>query len=134
MSDYSILNLKEIEDSAPGFGYGDVHEARFATKPLGAEQTGLAYYAIKPDQEQPFAHRHASQEELYVLISGSATAYLDDERRALTELDAVRVGPGVTRHFAAGPEGAVMLAFGAPAVSDHKNDAELLQLDDVAAG
>ena len=134
MGDYSIMNLRDVEDSAPAFGYGDVHEARFATKPLGAEQTGLAYYAIKPDQEQPFAHRHASQEELYVLVSGSATAYLDDERRDLTAFDALRVGAGVTRHFAAGPEGAVMLAFGAPALSDHKNDAELIQLDDAKSG
>ena len=34
---YTIKNLREVEDSAPRFGYGEVQEARFATRDLGTE-------------------------------------------------------------------------------------------------
>jgi mannose-6-phosphate isomerase-like protein (cupin superfamily) len=129
MDSHTIVNLAEVEDSAPKFGYGEIHEARFATKPLEAEQTGLAYYRIKPDQHQPFAHRHDQQEELYVLLAGTAVVHLDDEEIELKPMDAVRVAGSVTRHFDAGPDGAEILAFGAPAVTEGKNDAEMVQLD-----
>jgi mannose-6-phosphate isomerase-like protein (cupin superfamily) len=125
MADYGKVNLSEVEDSAPAFGYGDYHEARFATKPLGAQQTGLAYYRIRPGKEQPFSHRHDVQEELYVLLSGTARAHLDDEVVDMRPLDVIRVAAPVTRHLEAGPDGAEILAFGAPGISGKGNDAEL---------
>jgi mannose-6-phosphate isomerase-like protein (cupin superfamily) len=129
MDNYTIVNLAQVEDSAPKFGYGEIHEAHFATKPLNAEQTGLAYYLIKPGQVQPFAHKHAEQEELYVVLSGNAVVHLDDDEVDLKPMDAVRVAGSVTRRFEAGPDGAEILAFGAPAVTSGENDAEMVQLD-----
>ena len=51
------------------------------------------------------------------MIAGSGGVKLDDELVELTALDAVRVSPGVTRAFEAGPDGLEVLVFG-PHVED----------------
>jgi quercetin dioxygenase-like cupin family protein len=106
-------------------------EARFATTALECEQTGLAYFDIKPGQRQ-FAHRHAEQEELYVVLAGGGRARMDDEVIDVTALDAIRVAPATRRAFEAGPDGMQLLAFGTPAISDGTNDAEILKGEDAA--
>jgi mannose-6-phosphate isomerase-like protein (cupin superfamily) len=62
----------------------------------------------------PFGHRHKRQEEVYVVLSGSLRAKLEDDVVELKPLDAVRVAKETMRGFEAGPEGAELLAIGAP--------------------
>ena len=62
----------------------------------------------------PFGHHHNQQEEVYVLISGSARLKLDDEIIEMKPLDAVRIAKETMRNFEAGPEGAEIIAYGAP--------------------
>jgi mannose-6-phosphate isomerase-like protein (cupin superfamily) len=115
MADYTLLNLKsDVEDMAPRFGYAPNVEARFARKPLGLQKSGISYFKIAPDFRMPFGHRHSEQEEVYLVLSGSARVKLDDEIVELRPLDAVRVPVSTTRGFEAGPEGAEIMAFGAP--------------------
>jgi mannose-6-phosphate isomerase-like protein (cupin superfamily) len=114
MAGYTIVNLKEVEDQAPKFGMAPNLEARFATVPLELRESGVSYQRLAPNFRLPFGHKHKSQEELYVLLSGSAKAKIDDEVVDLEPLDAVRVDNEQMRGFEAGPEGAEMLAFGAP--------------------
>lgn len=109
---YAKKNLREVEDSAPKYGLSNTQEARFPREDLGAEQTGLNYLAIKPDQREAFAHRHREAEEVYVVLAGSGCVKLDDELVNLAQLDAVRVGPGTVRSFEAGPDGLEVLIFG----------------------
>jgi mannose-6-phosphate isomerase-like protein (cupin superfamily) len=124
MSDYTILNLREVDDAAPGFGFDAVMESRFATRPLGGSIVGLALETIKPGQRIPFAHRHREQEEAYVVLRGSGRVKIEDEIHDVRQWDVVRVGPGTTRNFEAGEEGLELLAFGAPvSVGD---DSEIL--------
>ena len=127
MPGHTLINLDEVKDSAPEFGLGEVHEAHFATRPLDATHLGLAFYRMQPGASQPFAHRHEQQEEIYVLLGGSAVAVLDDERVEMARLDALRVAPETTRQFEAGPDGAELIAIGATAASGGRNDAELIQ-------
>lgn len=127
MAEYTLVNLTSLDDAAPGFGLGDVQEARFATGPLGCTQTGLAFLRLKPGMRQPFAHHHSLQEELYVVLAGSGNAKLNEELRELRAMDVVRVAPHVTRAFEAGPDGLELLAFGAPAVSAGENDAVMVE-------
>ncbi len=47
----------------------------------------------------PFGHTHGSQEEVYVLLSGSARIKLDDEVHELRPLDAVRAGYDEVTHI-----------------------------------
>ena len=84
MSDYTIVNMKEVEDQAPKFGLSPDLEARFARVALEAELIGIT--RIK----------------------------LGDEVKELKPWDAVRVNKDLKRSFEAGPEGAEFIVVGAP--------------------
>jgi uncharacterized cupin superfamily protein len=114
MSDYTHLNLKDVEDQAPNFGLADNLEFRMARVALGLENSGLSYVRVEPGFRLPFGHNHKNQEEVYVLISGGARMKIEDEVRELTPLDAVRVHKDTMRTVEAGDEGAEFLVVGAP--------------------
>jgi uncharacterized cupin superfamily protein len=121
--DYTIKNLKEVEDMAAAQGFGEVMEARFAHEDLGAEQTGVSLQRVKPGKRHAFAHRHKEMEEVYVVLSGSGRIKLDDSIEEIGPLDAIRIGPSVTRALEAGDEGLEVLAFSPRA----KGDAEIVE-------
>ena len=124
MTDFTHLNLAEdVEDLAPKHGLEGI-QSRFARTALGLRNSGLSHYRMAPGFRLPFGHRHGEQEEVYVVLSGSASFKLDDELVELEALDALRVPGSVTRGMQAGPDGAEILAFGAPN-TDNK-DAELV--------
>ena len=115
MSDYTHLNLKnDVDDQAPNFGLAPNLEFRMARVPLEMENAGVSYLRIAPGFRVPFGHKHKQQEEVYVLVSGSARMKLEDEVIELQQWDAVRVPKETTRSFEAGPHGAEFLAIGAP--------------------
>ena len=118
MADYTLKNLKEVDDSAPQFGFSPDLEARFARKPLEGDRVGVSYQRLAPNFRIPFGHKHADQEEIYVLLSGSARLKLDDEVVELKPLDAVRISKDTMRNMEAGADGAEFLAFGAGAAGD----------------
>jgi len=120
---YTLKKLTEVEDTAPGFGLGEIQEARFANDDLEVEDTGVSHQRLKADKRQGFAHKHDKAEEVYVVLSGSGRVKLDDEIVELGALDAIRVSPGVTRQFEAGPDGLELLAFG----PHHEGDGEMIQ-------
>ena len=122
MSDYTIVNLREVEDLAPRFGLAPGLESRFARAALGCERSGVSYFRIQPGFRIPFGHRHAEQEEVYVVVGGSARVRLEDEVRELGPWDAVRIAPATMRGLEAGPEGAELLAFGAGPARDADTD------------
>lgn len=109
---YAKRNLREVEDMAVKHGLSDTQEARFPRADLGAEQTGLNYLIVKSGQREAFAHRHHRAEEVYVVLAGSGRVKLNDQLVELAPLDAVRVSPGTTRAFEAGPDGLEVLVFG----------------------
>ncbi len=71
MDDYTIKNLKQVENMAAKFGMPDEFEARFARKDLGCERIGLSYQKLGPDLEGGFGHTHGQDEEVYVVVAGS---------------------------------------------------------------
>jgi uncharacterized cupin superfamily protein len=117
---YTHLNLGDVEDAAPGNGFGERWEARVARTDLGAEQTGVTHFRLKPGKRSPFAHRHGSAEEVYVILAGSGRVKLDDELRDVRPLDAIRIAPHVARAFEAGDDGLEFIAVG----SHHGADGE----------
>jgi len=124
MADYTKQNLREVEDSSPKFGMPSDIEARFARGALEGQSLGLSLMKLAPNFRVPFGHKHAEQEEVYVLLSGTARLALDDEVVDLEPLDAVRIGAGTMRAMEAGPEGAEYIAFGA---GENSRDAEMEQ-------
>jgi uncharacterized cupin superfamily protein len=118
VSDYTHKSLKDVEDMAPQFGMPSEMQSRFAREPLGLKRTGLTYFRLEPGFRIPFGHRHEDQEEVYVVVRGSARMKVGDEVVDLDELDAVRVAGDTIRNLEAGPDGAEVLAFGERAGQD----------------
>jgi quercetin dioxygenase-like cupin family protein len=117
-SPYTIVNLKEVEDLAPKFGFAPNLESRFARESLELENSGLSYFRVAPGFRIPFGHKHEQHEEIYLVVSGSVRMKLDDEIVELNAWDAIRVAPEVARASEGGPNGAEVVAFGAPQVKD----------------
>src|SRR5918994_4239082 len=123
MAGYTRVNLKaDVQDMAPEFGMEGI-EARFARKNLELENSGLSRFTLRPGFRTPFGHTHSEQEEVYVVISGSARVAIGDDVVELGEWDAVRIPSGTMHAMEGGQDGAEVLAFGAPN-TDNK-DAEM---------
>jgi mannose-6-phosphate isomerase-like protein (cupin superfamily) len=124
MPDYTVVNLiGDVENMAPKFGMEGI-EARFARTNLELEKSGLSSFVLEPDVQLPFGHRHAEQEEIYVVLEGGGTCVFESDEVELGPMDAVRVAPQLARSFRAGPDGARLLAFGAP--NTNNKDAEMI--------
>ena len=125
MADYTRVNLRDdVQDMAPRFGMEGI-ESRFARTNLDMEKGGLSYFRLDPGFRAPFGHTHSEQEEVYVIVSGSARVAAGDDVVDMAEFDAVRVAPGAWRGMEDGPDGVEVIAFGAPN-TDNK-DAEMQQ-------
>ena len=125
MAGYTRVNLKEVEDQAPKFGLAPNVEFRMARVPLELEHSGVSYQRLAPGFRQPFGHKHKRQEEVYVLVGGSARVKLDDEVVDLERWDAVRVASDTMRCIEAGPEGAEIISIGSP--NTGPGDGEIVQ-------
>jgi mannose-6-phosphate isomerase-like protein (cupin superfamily) len=114
MSGYTVKNLKEdVEDSAPKFDMPDEMEAHFGRRALEGETLGLSLMKLEPNFRIPFGHKHEGQEEVYVVVRGSARIKVGDEIVELGEWDAIRFDKDTMRNVEAGPDGVEYLAFGA---------------------
>ncbi len=122
MSQYTLKNLGDVEDSAAKHGMGEGFSARFAREELGCVQTGFGLQTLAPGKAVPFGHRHNAAEEVYVVLEGSGEMLLDGAVVAVQRLDAVRVEPEVVRSFRAGDAGLTILVFGA----HHEKDGETM--------
>jgi mannose-6-phosphate isomerase-like protein (cupin superfamily) len=114
MAGYTTVNMKEVEDQAPKFGVAPDLEARFARVALEAELIGITYQRLAPNFRIPWGHTHKTQEEVYVLVSGSGRMKLGDDVVEMKPWDAVRIHKDTMRSFESGPEGAEVIAVGAP--------------------
>jgi mannose-6-phosphate isomerase-like protein (cupin superfamily) len=125
VAQYTLRNLKEdVDDAAQRFGVEGL-EARFARGALELEQSGLTYFRLAPGVRPPWGHSHSTQEEIYLLVSGSGRVKLDDVVIELKPWDALRIPPGVMRSFEGGSEGAEIVACGAP--NTENKDIEMVQ-------
>ena len=125
MSDFAIINLKQVDDSAAGRGI-DI-EGRFGRQHLDSDHLGVSYWRYGPNVRAPFGHRHREQEEAYVVVSGSGRVRLDDEVRDLSQWDVVRVAPQVVRTFESGPDGLELIAIGSD--RPEGGDGEMVEID-----
>jgi uncharacterized cupin superfamily protein len=123
---YTKVNLKEdVEDQAERFGLAPNIEFRMGRVALELENSGVSYERLAPNFRIPWGHTHKQQEEIFVLVGGTARIKLNDEVVELRQWDAVRVPAQTTRGLEAGPDGAELIAIGAP--NTGPGDADLLQ-------
>jgi mannose-6-phosphate isomerase-like protein (cupin superfamily) len=125
MSGYTKTNLRsDVENQAPNFGMPPELEARFARTALGGKTLGLSLMTLAPSFRIPFGHKHAGQEEVYVVLRGSARIKVEEEIVELVQWDAIRFDKNTMRAVEAGPDGVEYLAFGA---GEDPRDAEMVQ-------
>jgi mannose-6-phosphate isomerase-like protein (cupin superfamily) len=108
MSGYDVKRIEEMEAS---YGGG----MRLARAALGVTSFGMQIEEFPPNFDQYPEHTHADdgQEEVYLVLRGSAEIEVEGDRIPLDTETLVRVGPGVKRRIFAGPDGARVLALGA---------------------
>jgi uncharacterized cupin superfamily protein len=113
MSDVIVKRVEEIEayqgpNTIPGIAI------RRAAKSLGVTAWGMSVIDLGPNVTGYPEHDHAKdgQEELYVVLRGSATLRADGQEWRLEPGVLVRVGPRQRRKIVSGPGGAVVLAIG----------------------
>jgi mannose-6-phosphate isomerase-like protein (cupin superfamily) len=97
MSDYTVANRGEAMDlmaDYPGFG-----EMLSYTGALGAEQVALTWRRMPAGTggKGSYGHRHNTQEELYLVLSGELQAKIGDDVLTLTPGSALRVDPSTFR-------------------------------------
>lgn len=111
MSDYTVINLKELDNSAGR--YVPNLEAYFGRKHLDSEHLGVSYFRYGPGFRSSMGHSHREQEEVYVVVNGSGRIKLNDDILELRQWDVVRVAPATVRALEGGPDGLEFIAIGA---------------------
>ena len=96
-----------------------------AKDPLECANAGVSYVKLGPGFRTPFGHTHKTQEEIYILISGSARVKLNDEVVDMVPFTAVRIAQDTMRSYEGGPEGAELIAIGAPRTGPGDGDVTL---------
>ena len=125
MSDYTKANLRaDVVDQAPKFGMPAEMQARFARTPLGGKTLGLSLFKLEPNFRIPFGHKHVDQEEVYVVVRGSARVKVEGKVVELDQWDAIRIDKDTMRDVEAGPDGVEYLAFGA---GEDASEVEMVQ-------
>src|ERR1700679_3457328 len=106
MADVQIKRIEEIPHytgpkAIPGIKF------HTAARELGVTAWGMSVLEIEAGCDKYFEHDHvkAGQEEVYVVLKGSATVKAGEVTQELTEGTLVRVGPSVKRKFLPGPQG-----------------------------
>jgi len=121
---YTKKNLREdVENQAPKFDMPAEMEVHFGRTPLGGETLGVSLMQLAPGFRIPFGHKHEGQEEVYVVVRGSARVKVDTEVVELGEWDAIRFDKNTMRNMEAGPNGVEYVAFGA---GEDPRDAEMV--------
>ena len=112
MSAYTLANVRDAEDFAASRGLEGQIEARMLRPHLDSRELGVSYFRYAPGFRASFGHHHETQEEAYVVVSGSGRVKLDDEIIEVAPWDVLRVAPEVVRAFEAGPEGLELIVVG----------------------
>ena len=106
MADVTVKRFDELEGYHGQFLY--------AGKGVGVTSFGLNLLRLPPDWPDYPEHDHAKdgQEEVYLVIEGSATLQAGGESWILTPGTLARVGAGQKRKLMPGAKGAVIIALG----------------------
>jgi mannose-6-phosphate isomerase-like protein (cupin superfamily) len=108
MEDYTVKKLEDMEAV-----YGGAFKR--ARAELGVSSFGIQVMDLPPNFDQYPEHDHTDddQEEVYLVLQGSAEIEVEGERISLDPETIIRVGPGAKRKIRTGSEEARVLALGA---------------------
>jgi mannose-6-phosphate isomerase-like protein (cupin superfamily) len=107
MSDYTVKSIEDLESIHHG-------AVKLAGAELGIRSFGMQVLDFPAGFPDYPAHDHSDdgQEEVYVLLRGSAEFQIDRERVEIGAGQLVRVAPAAMRTLVPGPDGVRILAIG----------------------
>jgi uncharacterized cupin superfamily protein len=110
----SINNIDEVAPVTRGNGGGSAFTVRDLGTAGGSVETGMKHFAIEPGLLGPPPHCHSAEEELFLILEGTGTLWLGEERIPVRpgHLIARPAGTTVAHAFEAGPDGLQLLAYG----------------------
>src|SRR2546428_11615346 len=115
MAGYTVQNLKEVENQGVKFGMDESDlEFRSAKVPLDCEHCGVSYLKIGSGWRVPWGHTHKTQEEIYILVNGSARMKIDDELVEMQPFTAAPPGEGAVAGGGTRPPGGAGVGNRAP--------------------
>jgi len=108
MADVTIKRFDDLES------YKGEGRFRYAAKTLGVSAWGMNVLKLPAQWSDYPEHDHTkdAQEEVYLVLEGSAQLHADDETFTLEPGVFARVGPGQKRRIVPGPSGVTLLALG----------------------
>jgi mannose-6-phosphate isomerase-like protein (cupin superfamily) len=108
MADVTIKRFDDLES------YGGEGRFRYAAKSLGVSSWGMNIVQLPPGWSDYPDHDHTKdgQEEVYIVLNGSAKLHAGTETFTLEPGLLARVGPGQKRKIVPGPDGVTVLALG----------------------
>ena len=108
MADVTIKRFDELES------YNGEGRFRYAGKTLGVTSWGMNLLQLPPEWSGYPDHDHAKdgQEEVYLVLEGSARMQAGNETYSLEPGLIARVGPEQKRKIVPGPKGVTLLALG----------------------
>jgi mannose-6-phosphate isomerase-like protein (cupin superfamily) len=107
MGDYTVKKIDELEAIYGG-------SFKRARAELGVSAFGMQVIDLPPNVTAYPEHDHSEdgQEEVYLVLRGSADMDVDGDRVELTPDTIVRVAPGTSRKVLPGADGARLLVLG----------------------
>jgi hypothetical protein len=108
VADYTVKRFDEMEPILGGV-------FRRARASLGATSFGMQILEMPPEGGDFYPnhdHAESGQEEVYVMLDGSANFNIEGDEVAMSPQMAVRVGPQTKRKIRGGPNGARILIVG----------------------
>jgi mannose-6-phosphate isomerase-like protein (cupin superfamily) len=123
VGNWTIKSLDEMDDVLGDYP-GEMYMTTYA---VNADQVALTYRRMPPQTggKGSYGHSHKTQEELYLVLSGTLQFKLDDEVVDVPARTAVRVAPQVVRSvWNDGPDD-VELVIASVRIEDPEGDAEL---------
>jgi mannose-6-phosphate isomerase-like protein (cupin superfamily) len=108
MADVTIKRFDDLES------YNGEGRFRYAAKSLGVSSWGMNILKLPAQWSDYPDHDHAKdgQEEVYIVLEGSARLHAGGETFDLAPGVLARVGPGQKRKIVPGPKGVTLLALG----------------------
>ena len=127
MSDYTVVKWADIANAGADWGIPEEKfEMRIGRGPLGCKEHGVTFARFGKGFKPTFGHTHKHQEEVYVILSGTAEMNIDGKISEVSAGSAVRVAPGVWRALRAkGDEDMTMIVTGAPVVGEDDGEINL---------
>jgi len=125
MANYTVCSAGDVPDvlgDYPG-------EMRMFTGPLETEQVAITHRRMPQHTggKGSYGHRHKTQEEVYLVVSGRLEFKLDDEVIEVGPLTAVRCAPGVVRSvWNERPEEAELVIV-STRINDVREDVEMVE-------